>query len=300
MSGGYTAIDISRIAAPPVVEALDYETVLAELVQATRDAWPEFDAEVLESDPAMKLLQVAAYRELILRQRINDAARACMVATATGADLDNLAALVGVGRLLLDAGDPDAIPPVPPTYESDEDLRRRVPLSLEGVSTAGPEGSYVFHAMGVAGVRDVAVASPVPGEVVVTILSRDGNGAAGAGLIAEVQALLDGDDVRPLTDQVTVQGATIIEYTVQATIYTQPGPDSAVVLDACEAALGATLDALHAMGRDVPLSAIYGALHQPGVQRVELASPLADIAVGAADAAYCTGVTLADGGIGDA
>ncbi|NUV25651.1 hypothetical protein MS6204_04603 [Escherichia coli] len=42
----------------------------------------------LESEPATKLLQENAYRELLLRQRINEAAQAVMVAYAMGGDLD--------------------------------------------------------------------------------------------------------------------------------------------------------------------------------------------------------------------
>ncbi len=41
----------------------------------------------LESEPATKLLQENAYRELLLRQRINEAAQAVMVAYAMGGDL---------------------------------------------------------------------------------------------------------------------------------------------------------------------------------------------------------------------
>ena len=45
---------------------------------------------LVESDPAWTILEVAAYRELLLRQRINDASRAVMLAFATGADLEHL------------------------------------------------------------------------------------------------------------------------------------------------------------------------------------------------------------------
>ena len=42
-----------------------------------------------------------AYRELLIRQRVNDAARGVMLATASGTDLDNLAANFNVERLLI-------------------------------------------------------------------------------------------------------------------------------------------------------------------------------------------------------
>ena len=96
------AIDLSRLPAPTVVEAIDYETVLAALKADLVARWPDYTAD-LESDPAIKLLEVAAYREVLLRQRVNDAARAVLVATAIGSDLDHLGALLNVARLEVEA-----------------------------------------------------------------------------------------------------------------------------------------------------------------------------------------------------
>ena len=80
------AIDLSRLPAPTVVEAIDYEMVLAALKADLVARWPDYTAD-LESDPAIKLLEVAAYREVLLRQRVNDAARAVLVRTALAAVL---------------------------------------------------------------------------------------------------------------------------------------------------------------------------------------------------------------------
>jgi phage-related baseplate assembly protein len=93
-------IDLSALPRPAVVETLDYETVLAELRADLLRLYPAA-AEVidLESEPLIKLLQVAAYRELVIRARINDAARAVMLGWAVGTDLDNLAARYDLARL---------------------------------------------------------------------------------------------------------------------------------------------------------------------------------------------------------
>ena len=295
---GYSAIDLARLPAPDVVEALDFETVLAELTADVAARWPEFDA-LLESDPAVKVLEVAAYREVLVRQRVNDAARACLLAYAGGADLENLAALLGVGRLLVTPADAQAVPPVEAVYEDDESLRRRVPLSLEGLSTAGPSGAYIFHALGVAGVKDAAVSSPAPGQVAVAVLALAGDGAPGQELLDAVADVLGSDDVRPLTDQVAVQAAVVVPYAVEATLYTYAGPDPAVVMEAARAQAQAVADEGHRLGRSMHLSALYAALHREGVQRVELASPADTVAVGPGEAPWCTGITLAHGGVVD-
>jgi phage-related baseplate assembly protein len=278
------------------VEALNFETILAEMLSDLRSRDATFDA-LVESDPAFKILEVAAYRELLIRQRVNDAARAVMLAYAGGADLENLGALFGVVRKVIDPGNPNAVPPVAPTLESDSALRYRIQLALEGLSTAGPVGAYQFHALSVEGVRDVAVAGPPdtdPGVVRVTILGNDGDGAVGSEIIAAVEAALNDEDVRPLTDTVEVQSATITEYEVIATLYVQQGPDPVIVRDAALASVTAFVNAQHRVGVDIRLSALYAALHVAGVERVELEAPGIDedLVIDGEHAPYCTDITL--------
>lgn len=296
---GYSAIDLSLLPVPDVVETLDYEVILAAMKADLAARAPEVAAVLaLESEPLVKLLEVCAYREVLIRARVNDAAQAVTLARATGTDLDNLAALFGVARLVINPGDPLAVPPVAATLESDADLRRRAQLALEGFSTAGPEGAYVFHALSADGdVLDVSATSPSPGDVLVTVLSRTGSGTAPAPLLATVQAALNADDVRPLCDNVVVQSAAIVSYAITATLFFYPGPDSAVVMAAAQAAATAYAAAQHRIGRDVTISGLHAALHQPGVQRVVLTSPSAALTIGSAQASWCTAITLANGGV---
>lgn len=293
----FTAINLAQVAAPKVIEELDFEQIysamLADLVQRI----PEFDA-LIESEPVIKVLQVAAYREMLLRQRINDAAKAVMLPYSKGTDLENLGALFGVTRLLISPADNAAVPPVPAVYESDDDYRYRIQLSLEGLSTAGPEGAYIYHALSADGqVLDASATSPTPGQVVITVLSRQGSGVPSAPLLATVLAKLSDESVRPLTDFVQVQAATVVPYQVTATLYFYVGPDREVIMANARAALQAYTDAQHRLGMDVTLSGIYAALHQPGVQRVDLTSPTANLVVDRQSATYCTAINLTDGGI---
>ncbi len=297
MGSRYTAVDLSQLPAPAIVETLDFEAILAAMLADLQERDPVFSA-LVESDPAYKILEVAAYREVIIRQRVNEAARAVMLAYAAGADLDNLAALFGVARLVVDPGDAEAIPPVPPTLEADTAMRRRLQISLEGFSTAGPQGAYVFHALSASGdVLDVSATSPSPGDVLVTVLSRTGKGEASPELLDAVEAALNDEDVRPLCDNVVVQGAAIVDYAITATLYFFAGPDRTVVLASAQAAAQAYAADQHRLGRDITLSGIYAALHQPGVQRVELASPAASISIDDTQAPWCTAITLTDGGV---
>lgn len=292
-------IDLSRLPAPDVVETLDFEAIFSAMLADLQARDPGF-AALLESDPAYKILQVCAYRELLLRQRVNEAARAVMLAYAAGADLDQIGANYGVPRLLIAAGDPDAIPPVPDTWEDDDAYRYRIQLSMAAYSVAGPQDAYLFHALSADGrVAHARADSPGPGEVVVTILARAGDGAASPDLLAAVDARLSARTVRPLTDQVTVRSATIVPFSIAATLVFYEGPDSAVPMAAAEADLNAYLASVRKIGHDVTRSGIFAALHQPGVQRVTLTTPTADIAIDEFSAAYCTGITLTHGGTGE-
>ncbi|WP_338527114.1 baseplate assembly protein [Erwinia aphidicola] len=296
-------IDLSQLPAPDVVETLDYETLLAERKATLISLYPADQQEAvartlsLESEPIVKLLQENAYREVILRQRINEAAEANMVARANGADLDQLGANNGVVRLMLTPADDSAIPPVAAVMESDDDFRLRVASAFEGLSVAGPTGAYEFHAKSADGrVSDATAISPSPACVTVTVLSREGDGVAAADLLAVVDAALNDENVRPVADRLTVQSAAIVNYSVDAVLYIYPGPEAEPVRAAAEAKLQAFVSAQRRLGRDIRQSALYAALHVEGVQRVQLNAPAQDVVLDKTQAGYCTGYTITVGG----
>lgn len=294
----FQRIDLSQLPPPAVVEVLSYEQILAEAKSELIAKDPALAPVLaLESEPLTKLLQVFAYRELLLRQRINEAARKVMLAHAAGSDLDHLGANYGVPRLLLDEGDALAIPPVAPTYEPDDDYRRRIQLAPEAYTTAGSEASYLFHGLSASGqVADVSAQSPLPGVVAVHVLARAGDGVPDAGLLATVEAALSAEKVRPLTDLVSVNPAEIVPFSVAATLYLFDGPSEDVVLSAVNQALAAYLASSRALGRDITLSGLYRVLHQEGVQRVALTSPAADVVITPQQAGHCSAVDILVGG----
>lgn len=293
----FTAVDLSRLPAPKVIEQLSFEQIYGEILATLLKLKPDFDATV-ESDPAVMILQVAAYREMLLRGRINDAAKAVMPAFATGSDLDHLAALMNVTRLVLDPGKPANN--VPPTYEDDTALRARLVLAPEGFSVAGPEGAYIYHARSADGdVLDASATSPAPGEVLVTILSRLGDGTASPELIAKVTAHVSPETVRPLGDKVTVQSATILPYRIVAQLTTYSGPDDSIVLAEARRRVEAYRERQRRLGLDVTRSGLFAALHVEGVQNVHLAQPADDIIVDRTKAAFCTDIDVSYVGIGE-
>jgi phage-related baseplate assembly protein len=295
-------VDLARLPPPEVVEPLDFETILAERKARLLALTPAADRPAmaatlaLESEPITKLLEENAYRELLLRQRINEAARALMLAYARGADLDQLAANYAVERFLLDPGDANAVPPEPPVWEIDAELRERVQMAFEGLSVAGPEQAYIFHGRSAdPRVADVSAISPAPAYVTVTVLARAGDGTAPQDLLDAVATTLNAEHIRPVADRVTVQSVTPVPYTVAATLHLYPGPESEPIMIEAQVRLKAYIAAMRRIGRDIRRSAIYAVLHVEGVQRVELSAPADDVVLDSTQAAYCTGHTLSLG-----
>lgn len=293
-------IDLSQLPPPDVVEELDFETLLGERKAALIARYPaEEQADIaavlaLESEPLTKFLEESAFRELLLRQRINEAARAVMLAYAKGKDLEHIAALFGIQRLVIKPADPVA--GTPAEMEEDADLRLRVQLAPQSFSTAGPEGAYRSLGRNADGrVLDVSATSPTEGEVRITVLSREGDGTAAPDLLEKVKAALRAEDKRPLTDYVTVQSATILHYEVSATLHLFPGPDATVVVTEARKRLATYVEACHRLGSVVVRSGLDAALHVAGVKEVELHQPADHIRPDMTQAPYCTGMTVTPG-----
>ena len=292
-------IDLSELPPPEVIAALDYEVILSDVKAQMVSAYPEDQQDAiaaameLESEPLNVIAQVIAYRELLLRQLVNDGAAACMLSHAVSTDLDNLAANNNTERLIVT----EATDTTDAEMESDSKLRLRAQAAFEGLSVAGPTAAYEYFAKSASGkVADAKASSPAPAEVIVSVLSSEGDGTASAELIATVNAALSDDSVRPVGDRLTVQSAEIVDYEITATLYFYPGPESEPIADAAEEALQSWLADQGSIGRDVARSAIMAALHVQGVQRVEVQSPPANVVISDTQAARCTSVTITKGG----
>lgn len=306
-----SVIDLARLPAPQVVEQLDFEATLSALKADLAARAPELAPVLaLESEPLVKLLEVAAWREMVLRQRVNDAARAVMLPWATGADLDNMAARYDLARL---------------PGEDDERFRRRVLIGYHALSAAGSRQSWMLRALSVStDIRQVDVWADRPGRVKVCLLARvaaqaaamtEAQAAIGEALfgrhpqhdaatpmrwraatasdaiVAQVAQAILAEDVRPLTVEVDVTTATVKSVPVTATLIHPPGPDGALLAAQARARLMA-LAAQMRFRVDLTRAQIIAALMGDGVRDVILASPAADVTVGQGEIAAVTDVAI--------
>jgi len=288
------AVDLSGLPAPVLIDQPDFESRNGAKLARLIELLPEFTA-LVESDPAIKLIEADAYDEMVLAQAFNDAARNLLLAYAAGGSLDHLGALMDVARLeLIPANEVTGDPAV---MESDDDFRRRILIAPHSFSVAGPQLAYVYHARSAsADVLDASATSPSPGEVVVSILSRTGDGTAPPQTLSAVEAVLTHDEVRPLTDNVTVQSADIVDFNVTADLFLYAGPDSGLIIQVATSALDLYLADNRRLGRDITRAGIIAALKVAGVQNVILTEPGADLALTDLQAGNAANINLTNAG----
>ena len=159
---------------------------------------------------------------------------------------------------------------------TDEEYYELMRASMDSYSCAGAKGGYIYFAKQVSTeIADVIAASPTPGVVNLYVLMKDGT-QAGEEIKSAVLAACSADDVRPLTDLVTVEDAETAPYNVAFTYYTQKGTAKSASQIATD--VQAAVDAYTAwqggkLGRDVNPSHLTALLMDTGVKRVELAEP---------------------------
>ncbi|MBB6324288.1 baseplate J/gp47 family protein [Paraburkholderia tropica] len=295
-------IDLSSLPVPDALEVLDFETIYAERKAALIALWPaDEQAEIaatveLESEPLARLLQENSYRELVWRQRVNDAVRAVMLAFANGNDLDQRAALFGLVRLLVTPA--DTVNNIAAVYESNDDLRLRVQLAPQGFSVAGPAAAYESKALAVDGrLLDATATRPRPGDILVTLLSREGDGTVDDDLCAVVRDALSAEDQRPMNDTVDVRSGEIIRYRIHAKGYTRSAVGADVLIAQAQLNAQAYADKVRRLGVGVAESGIKGVCQAAGLTKTELIEPAGDIAIDATQASYCYEIVIEYGGI---
>jgi phage-related baseplate assembly protein len=282
----FTAINLSGLAPPDIIETLDYEAIVSAMRNDLVERFPLIAGVIdLESELARKLIEAFAYREVRLRARINDAARAVLLASSYGTNLDHLGALFATARQ---------------ADETDDRFRRRIQLAPEAFSVAGPEGAYQYHALTVAPwARDVSAVSRRPGVVRVTVLKE---GADPVPTLAEREAVrlhLGNEAIRPLTDVVEVLAPIIRRTRIVAKLTLYPGPDAQVVRQRALAAVTSWVEKNRMLGMNLRRSALYAALHQEGVHSVDLVSPVEDLVLDVTEVYAVEAIELAVSSIRD-
>lgn len=185
--------------------------------------------------------------------------------------------------------------------ENDSGLYERMRESVEGYSTAGPAGAYIYHAKSASAlVEDVSATSPSAGNVDIRVLLKNGV-FPDESTLNIVSAALNDEKIRPLTDNVTVSAPTAKTFNVALTYYVLSG-GSLSLSEAADAVSGAVADYIAwqtaKIGRDIDPSKLIQLVMNAGVKRVVVTAPVYT-AVGATEAAKLGTKTISAGGYED-
>lgn len=161
--------------------------------------------------------------------------------------------------------------------ESDEAYRLRIQEAPEQFSTAGPSGAYEYHAKRAnALIVDVSIDSPTPGEVAVRPLLKDGK-LPDTEILKQVSDFLNARNVRPLTDKVTVEVPTAVEYDIDLSYWIDRtnAAEAVAIQTAAENAIKDFAEwQSQKLGRDINPTELYYRLRTAGVKRAEIRKPV--------------------------
>jgi phage-related baseplate assembly protein len=257
---------------PNVIEKLSYEEIFSRMKEELIHRDASFTA-LVESDPAIKIMEVAAWRELLLRQRINEAAKANLLKFAEGTDLDHLAEFYGVERK---------------SEKDDEAFRKRIKAKIVGWSTGGSREHYRYYALSAdTRVKDALVESLVPGKVQISILSTELS-TPSEKLLEIVRRQLNREDVRILTDTIEVISCNIIPINIHSKISMSP----VVSQEEIKKQFSKKFEANKRLGWNVTKSWIIANLFVEGVENIELIEPQEDIVIKGNECAFLGYVEL--------
>ncbi|NTD85494.1 baseplate assembly protein [Agrobacterium tumefaciens] len=290
MSDVSEVLDLSLLPKPDAIETLSFETLVDERLKdfAARSSQVGVPYTVtgLETDPIVIDQQVHAFREMLMRARVNNGIRSVLPAFARGADLENVVARANVVRIVR-YGDNDEII----FQESDTALLRRY-LASFAAPAAGSEDGYTFAALkAYPEAHDIKVRNGGAGKVLVHLLA-DGGMQTPLDSVFAVAKALDAKDVRPLTDDVTVSAAVINPYSMAGKLVVPRGPDPSQVVAAAVASVRAFGASRYRIGAEIPISALQAAAYVPNVLRVVMESPVEDMPAVANVAPYLVNVSL--------
>lgn len=160
--------------------------------------------------------------------------------------------------------------------ESDESLADKIFLAPSGFSVAGPTDAYAYFCKAHnSQIDDVYVDSPTPGSVVVYI-TMEGSKLPEEAVIEDLEEYLKDDQVRPLTDNVSVSAPQTVDYSVSVKywINRSSAGQAAALQEDIEAAVQSYIEWQQAkIGRDINPDQLIQMMVAAGAKRVEITAP---------------------------
>ncbi|MBU2707547.1 baseplate J/gp47 family protein [Zooshikella marina] len=252
------------------LKSIDYEDILDDIEHCLQHYLPDVSVKELpESDPIKKLVEIIAYHELYMQQKIRESIKNCWISQAYGHHLKRLAQLYG----LEDKKD-----------ETDDDLKARIKQVFNEHNTAGSIEAYRMHALSLnkdcKQIKNVNVGKHAEGIVDVRLLLEKDDGlltesefltSEMGDILEKVREHLYREDIRPLTDCIAVNRFEPVYYSIKADVYISL--DSIGIKEITNNILVALKEYIvkqYDFDKKIYKNAIIAALHQQGVSDVKL------------------------------
>ena len=263
-----------------VLEQLDVEQILADRMVRLKELWAsydpptaaQYDVEELEFDPIKINQEVCSYFELLLRDRVNQAARSITLAYAIGTDLDAIASRY-----------PGGVPRLP--GESDDRYRRRIWLSPNTLSPHGTAEAYEYWALSaLPELRDVTAIRSVqhdyyPTILITCLMEPPAEPNPSDEQLVIVRSYIQTLSRMGLTDVISVNQPKVMNINYRVEVWLYPGAAAEQTLTKIKENLTALVMDQYWLGHDHSLMAINAACNMGGVHHVDILEPTEDIFV---------------------
>lgn len=305
-------IDLSQLPPMTILEVISTEDILAARMAKLIERWNAndppagalYDVDSLEFDPIKINQECSTYFELLVRDRVNQAARGVTLAFAVNGNLDAIASRY-----------PGGVPRI--AGESDSVYRRRVWLSSNLLSPHGVFESYIFWALTADPTLHDATATTIPGtgNINVTIMAQgvptitnplvvksgenfwqvqmpNTNPMPSDAQKLAVYNYISSEARKGLTDVVSVMAPKISNTKYRIRIWLFPGFDADITMGQVGISIGKLIEQQRWLGYDHTRMAIDGAVNLPGVYNAVIDEPAKDVIVDANGVVKVTDVQL--------
>lgn len=286
-----TAIDLSRVGVPPVIEVLDFEVMLGaaidrfmvdyEAARVRDPSLPAYTVEMLQTDAVVVELRTWSNLRLYDRQRVNDAIDGLLAVRAKGGNLDTIVAGRNIERLTISPADGNTAA----VMEGDAALLRRYLLSFDAPAS-GSAGRYLFDAWSAwpqsadktLGLWDARVNGRAVhgrrGDTDVVVIGPAGRLPTELEL-STVRAAVTDPNRAPEAVAISVMAATRAEYQVQLWIkVAQGGATGELIRQEAVDRVRAAAIARTRIGGEIPAGLFVGAAYGDGVISVRELDPV--------------------------
>jgi phage-related baseplate assembly protein len=263
-----------------VLETIDSEQILSDRMQRLKTLWAQYDppsaaqydVENLEFDPIKINQEACTFFELLLRDRVNQAARSVTLAYAIGTDLDAIATRY-----------PGGVPRLP--NESDDRYRRRIWLSPNTLSPFGTAEAYEFWALtALPELRDVTAIRVVmhdyyPTILITCLMDLPAEPAPSDEQLIGIRAYIGSLSRQGLTDVISVNPPKVMHINYNVGVWLYPGALGDQTLAKIRTSLEKLVVDQYWLGHDHSLMAIHAACSTTGVHHVDILEPVKDVFV---------------------